>query len=91
VRMLYSSIMPYRVSSCPPEKTPAIGILSSTLWNPGRDLDGKGVKRPEHLLTDDILRRDLKDLRDGQRTEFYVFALNGIEEVRRLQKTWETL
>jgi hypothetical protein len=89
VRMIYSSVMQYRVIDCPNDRIPAIGILSATEYNPGRDLDGNGVRRPEHLLTDEQLRNDLDALRTMGRTEAYAFALNGAEGIKRLIQAWD--
>lgn len=60
-------------------RIPALGIVSSSRENPGRDMNFK------KLLNDKNLRRDVEKALFISPDEIYVFALNGLRMIERVR------
>jgi hypothetical protein len=93
IEMLYrsynhaASIKPsWRPYSLSKHATPAIGIVSGTMLNPGRDL-GTPIDK-EKTLGHTALVRDLGEIQDLGRDRFYVFALNNASVVEEVVDAW---
>ena len=65
---------------------PALGILSGTGVNPGREITAPITDVP--LLTDEQLGRDVSQVRGRGLDRFYVFALNDESVIHRVQSAW---
>ena len=66
-------------------RIPALGIVSASDINPGRNLGGK-----TRFLTDDELSRDMKAALEISPKEVFVFALNGKPVIDRTRIAIET-
>lgn len=88
VGMVYTSVKPPIISadwfiekySKGKGRIPALGIVSSSAENPGRDMNFG------NLLDDKKLHRDVRKALSLSPEEFYVFALNGLRMIERVRK-----
>lgn len=88
VGMVYTSVKPPIMSaerfiekySTGKGRVPAIGIVSSSAENPGRDINFS------NLLDDKQLYRDVRKALSVSPEEFYVFALNGLQMIERVRE-----
>lgn len=65
-------------------RIPALGIVSASRINPGRDLGGK-----VRFLSDEELQRDVRAALEVSPTELFVFALNGKSVIDRTRAAIE--
>lgn len=94
VGLVYTSVKPrfmggspeqfVRNYSTPMSRVPALGIVSATDVNPGRNLGSK-----PHFLTEAELKRDVKSALAVSPLEFYVFALNGLPVIEQTRAAIE--